>query len=875
MNRQQAGPPRAALWLAGLRMPMGTREFQIGDLIEEYHDRDQVDGASAAYRWLWRQAWRNLVHPRPRSADPPRPAFSSGNLMSRLWNNVLLSLRMIRRAPAASAAAILTYALGIGANVAIFSVAWPVLVAPLPFEDESRIVSIHLVFDPAGRRTPNPISAGDYFDLRQASSFASIASYNTFATQWNLTGHGDAAQVRVGIVNDEFFSVLGVRPIVGRPLQKGDADSGANVVVLNERLWRTSFAADRQIVGRAFGLNGVQYTVVGVLPRDAALGLRDADVWVPRPEPTSRVRQAYFLGAVARLKPGVTLDVANQELVAIMQRAAAEFPKSNKHVSAQAQPLRDRITGPVRPTYLLLVTAAAFVLLIAATNLAALQLARGLHRDGEMRMRLALGASRAEIVRQLLTENVALAVFGGAAGLACASAALPLLAQLSPALARVSEPLAAQPSVLLYTVLLSLVAGLGVGLVPAWRLANRQGPLAVAARGTTMGRAASRARSAIVGVQVALTVMLLIVATFVTVSLWRVLAIDPGFDLGAGVVADVTLPASGYPTLDARRAFFDALVSRVEAIPGVERACASNDVPLDNAAFNMTYVAEGTTTLVSSYPKTVTSGCFDVLRIRATRGRLFDDVEREPVAIVSESMAQQLWPDGSDPIGRRIHLGLPSGDQLTVVGVVPDIRNASLESRREQQVWTPHAFAAFSAERLLVRSAVPPTALAAELRRVVRELDANLALANVRTMDDVVVKATSSRRFMLALLMTFGGIALGLSAVGIYGVLSHLAGRRTHEIGIRMALGARASDVMRLIGAPMAVAILAGAAVGAGAARSGSRLFESMLFRSVSATDARVYVGVVAFVVLVAFLAAWVPTRRAARLNPVRALRTA
>jgi predicted permease len=337
-------------------------------------------------------------------------------------------------------------------------------------------------------------------------------------------------------------------------------------------------------------------------------------------------------------------------------------------------------------------------------------------------------------------------------------------------------------------------------------------------------------------------------------------------------MADVT-PGSRYPTPEARQRFFSELVARVEALPGVERACASNDVPLDNTAFNMTYVAEGSTRLVGSFPKTVTAGCFEVLRLRATRGRLFHEVEPEPVAIVSETMARRLWPDGREPVGRRIHVGLPSGQLLTVVGVVPDIRNASLESAEEQQVWMPHSVGVFGPERLLVRSAVPPATLATQLRAVLRDLDPELALANVRTLEDVVERVTAPRRFMLALLMTFGGIALGLSAVGIYGVLSHLAGRRTREIGIRMALGARATDVIRLIGTHTALAIVLGAAVGAYAAHSGSQLFESMLFRSVSAEDVRVYAGVVAFVVAVALVAAWVPTRRAARLNPVRALR--
>jgi putative ABC transport system permease protein len=858
-------------------MARATREFELGDLAEEFDARVAEHGLGRARRWYWRQSLRAIVF-----RSPPRDVvvpddkrsspFAPGVVMASLLYDLRFAVRLLYRAPAASLAAVLTFALGIGANVAIFGVAWPVLVAPLPFPDEARLTLVNLAIERNGRSVRNTVSPGDYYDLRATTSFESMASYAAFSSQQTLTGHGDPAPVEIGAVSDRFFSVLGVRPIVGRAIEPGDATRDTRVVVIKERLWRSAFGGDASVVGRMIQLDGLSREVIGVLPNSAGLGTRDADAWVPQPEPPNNVRRAYWLGIVARLKGDVALATANAELASIMRRAALEYPESNRNISARAEPLRDRVFGPVRQTYTLLAGAAAVVLLIAGINLAGLQLARTVARERELGIRLALGASRLRLARLLVTESVVVAVVGGAAGLLSASFVLSTLASLAPAIVQNDASLLSRGSVLAYTAVLSLAAGFCVGLIPAWRVSRSGSRLVTHTRGATGHRRTAHARSIVVGVQVALTVVLLIVATLVTGSLARVLAVDQGFDLRRGLIADVTLPAVRYGDTDAVVRFFEALVDRVEALPGVERACATNDVPLDNAAFNMTYVAAGSTALVSAFPKTVTPGCFEVMGIRALRGRLFAPRETERVAIVSESMARRLWPDGRNPVSERIHLGLPTGDLFTVVGVVPDIRNASLESRAEQQVWMPHTADVFRPARLLVSSTIAPAGLAPSVRGVLRDIDPNLALANVRTMNDVVADATATRRFVLMLLGGFAVVALALSAVGIYGVLAHVVGQRTVEIGIRLALGATARQVMQLVGGQMALWVAAGAAAGFIAAWTGSTAFAALLFQ-MSPTDLRVYVGVAGFVLVCALVAAWVPTRRAARVDPASVLR--
>ena len=808
-----------------------------------------------------------------RISRPGGVRSSKGNTVDVILRDFSHALRGVVRAPAASAAAILTYALGIGANVAIFSVAWPALFAPLPFPEEDRLTAVWLTYPGRAAEQVNPVSVGDYNDLRTARSFSDMAAYSHFLAEVNVTADGGPQQLQLGHVTASFFTLMGVQPTAGRVLLPSDANAPQPLLVLSERAWRTRFGASPTVVGRTVAVDGVPMYVAGIVPSSAGLGTIDADAWTMMEVPPGRERlRSYRLRVVGRLAPGVSREAANQELRAIMARAAVEFPEANRHLSARADDFRERLTGPVRPALLVLLGGAALVLLVAGINLAGLQIARNLHRAHEFGVRHALGASRLRLLSQLVIESVTLALAGGAGAVAFAAMTLRAVEYWAPAHEWHTGQTASTAAVLIFTLVVALVTGLAVALLPAWRGSAAPRPESAYARGSTASRRAGRGRIAIISAQVALSVVLLVVATLVGASLARVLSVDPGFTFDQGLVADVALPPSRYDSASSRARFFDTVLERVEALPGVSRACAINHVPLDRRTGSMTWVAEGATEMIPSMPKSASPGCYDVLGVPLLRGRLPAGRETEPVVVISQSMVRRLWPDGSDPIGRRVHMGVPAGPLYTVIGVVGDIRNNSLEQRPGAQVWTPHGSGFPALQRLAVRAQVPPATLAPALREILREFDPELALANIRTMGDIVRTATAGRRFTLLLLGGFAVIALLLSAVGIYGVLAHLVGQRAREIGIRRALGAGTSHIARVIAGSTGAAILIGTAAGLLGAWALSAVVGSLLFE-MSATDPRAYAAVALFVAAAAGLAAWPPARRATRLDPLRALR--
>ena len=784
------------------------------------------------------------------------------------------ALRGIVRSPASASAAILTYALGIGANVAIFSVAWPVLFARLPFPEEDRLTAIWLTYvtDRQGEQI-NPVSPGDYADLREARSFSAMAAYSHFLGEVNVVANGNPQQLQLGHVTPSFFTVMGVRAQLGRTILPTDGGGPERVLVLSERAWQRQFGGDPTVIGRTVSVDGVPMHLAGILPRSAGLGTIDADAWTTMDVPPGRERlRSYRLRVVARLAPGVSRQQANEELRAIMARAAADFPDANRHLSARADDFREQLTGPVRPSLLVLLGGAGLVLLIAGINLAGLQVARNLHRAHDLGVRHALGASRSRLLSQLLAENMTLALAGGAVAILFATLTLRAVEWVAPTDAWPAGQVASTGAVLIFALGLSLLTGAAVGLLPSWRASAPPRPEAGYARGSTASRAAVRGRITIVSAQVALSVVLLVVSTLVAASLARVLRVDRGFSFDQGLVADLSLPGGRYDSAEKAAQFFDRLIEKVEALPGVDRACVTNRVPLDRSGGSITWVAEGATAKISAMPKSASPGCYDVLGVPLMAGRLPASRESQPAVVLSQSMARRLWPDGSDPVGRRVHMGIGSGPLLTVVGVVGDIRDSSLERRGGYQVWMPHSSGFPAPQRLAIRTATPPATMARALREILAGLDPELALANIRTMDDIVSTATAPRRFVLMLLGGFSVIALLLSALGIYGVLAHLVGQRSREIGIRRALGAGTSHITRVIAGSTGLAILFGTGAGLLGAWAISRMIASLLF-DVSSTDLRVYAGVAVFVSLAAAIAAWPPARRAARLDPLEALR--
>lgn len=865
---------RLAQWLAVARHARDEREFVLGDLEEEFDQRRATEGAWAAHRWYWRAAGRSFLQPngldRASHSGAPR---SPGEFMRATLRDVVIALRRVRTRPLVSVVSICTVALGIGANVAMFSVAWPVLAAPLPFPDEDRLTVVSLTYQRDGRQQRNQVSLGDYNDWRTARSFASMAAYSKYFQQLNMTGRGDPEQLSVGSVTSEFFTTLGVRPLAGRLLQPADARSAARLLVLSERAWRRRFAADPAVVGSTVRLDGVAYEVIGVAPAFAALGTIDPEAWMPAGlDPSSRQRGAYFLGVIARLSPDVTLAQANHELRGIMERAAREFPQFNSILSAEAESFRELSAASVRTTLLLLLASAGLVLAVAIVNLIGLQLARMVERTRELTVRRALGASAWQVGRQLLTENMALAALGGIVGMAVALGTLNVLESIAPTFGWTHLTPASRATVAGVAVVLTLITGLLVGAGPAWRAARSGDRAGLQVRHATAARWGVRARSTVVAVQVGATVVLLVVATLVMRSQREALSVDTGFDFAHAVAADVNVPSSRYDSLVARTGFYDRFVDRLGQTPGISGVCLINEVPLDRGPGTMTFVPEGETRLRPSLPTTITPACPDVLGIPLVEGRWFTRSEPSPSVVVTAALAQALFPDGRSALGRRIHLGLSTGPLLTVVGVSADVRLASLEAGASPVVWMPHDLGYYPPKRLLAKYDAAGVADPAALRAALRDVDPDLALANVRSMDDIVARATSSRRFALFLLGGFALTAVVLSAVGIYGVLAHVVGARTLEIGIRVALGARPSMIVRLILVQVAAAVAIGAAAGLWGATTMSSSVDALLY-GVTARDVSVYLAAGLGVTIIAGLAAWMPTRRALRIDPVVALR--
>ncbi|MEO6223923.1 MAG: ABC transporter permease, partial [Vicinamibacterales bacterium] len=805
--------PRFARWFAGLRVPSGEREFALGDLEEEFGAVVRALGLAPARRWYWRQAFhalRRTVPPLHPSSSPP---FNAGEQMRELLRDAMLAVRRMGSHRLVSLAAVLTFALGIGANVAMFAVAWPVMFAPLPFADEARLTLVSLTYQRNNSTLRNPVSRGDYLDLRTASSFE-MAGFYQRTSQLNMTGSGAAEQLTVGAVTPEFFPLLGVRPILGQ-LQPRSASSPGTALILNERTWRTRFGADPRIIGRTLRLDGQAYEVLGVAPAGSGLGTVDADGWqIAAIDGSDRRRGAYYLGIVARLKPGVTLEAANAEVAAIMARAAQEFPQFNKNFSAKAETYRDQVTGPMRPSLMLLLVSASMVLLIATINLTGLQRARDLERQRERAIRRALGASKWHLARQALTEAMTLALIGGALGMVVAVGIVSVLVTVAPSFGWQQQVPTSRLVVALYTAALTCLSGAAIGLWPAWQVSRNGTTTTWQSRSMTPGRMQVRMRSGVMATQVALTAVLLVVAALVAASQRNVLALETGFDPIGIRVADLNVPQGRFESVRALTQFFDMLTTRFKALPGVIDACVANEVPLDRGPGNMTYIAEGTQKMIPAWPNTITPACMDVLRLRLLAGRRVTNDEAVPSVMVSASMARALFPDGRDPIGQRVHFGVSTAYLLTIVGVLEDIRDGSLETSHGRQVWMPQSLGHFPPARVLVRYANDRVFDDAALRAAANELAPDLALARPRSLADVVVRATANRRFVLFLLSGFAVVAVLLCGVGLYGLLAHSVGQRTQEIGIRMALGARPGQVLRLLLAQVSLAVGVGIAAG-------------------------------------------------------------
>jgi putative ABC transport system permease protein len=790
-----------------------------------------------------------------------------------MLRDVRHGLRIIWRQPGFALAAILTLALGLGANTAIFTVAWQLMLKPLPYPHADRLVEVWETYDKTNPANINPVAPVFYHRwLRDADAFDALAAYSYFQPSASLTGGGEPEQLVMRNVTGAYFRVFDMTPLVGRVLGDQDAAPGSRNVVLSEGLWRRRFGADPNIIGREIRLFDEPRVVVGVMPARFEAAAGRVDLWSGLSFTPEQVETglAHYLGVVGRLKPGVTIDEAGRRVAAITERLVPQFPIIDKRLSGRVRTVDAQRGGTLREGVFNLIGAAAFVLLIACANLASFQLARGVTRSREFGIRAAIGASRWRLVRQVLVESLVLATIGTGVGLLMSSLLLRVLASVAPASIRIAAESGVDTVVVVYALGLALVAALLFALAPAWRSSTRAMAW-LRQRMSSSDKRATFARSILVGGQIALAVVLLVGASLLITSLGRVLNVSPGFDPSGTLAFDLSLFSSRFDSEPKRFAFMDQVADTVRALPGVTGACAMYGIPFDPDAPTMTYVPDGETRLLPAFPRTIEGDCFSVLKLQLLRGRLLSAHEPTRVAVVSESLAASAWP-GQNPIGRKLRFGVPDGAVIEVVGVVNDSLQRSLDRRSLPQVYEAAREESYRPTSMLVRSSVPPESLFGAVRAAVRRLDPDQPVARLRTLSAIVDQTTSPRRFNLLLLGGFASVAFILAVVGIVGLEHETVAERRTEIGIRLALGATAASVVRLVLTRAMLSVGAGLAAGLGGAWLASRLLQQQLF-GVSATDPGIYAAVAAGLAGAALLAAWLPARRAARIDPTSVLR--
>jgi putative ABC transport system permease protein len=793
-----------------------------------------------------------------------------------MFQDMRFGLRMLLKHPGFTLIAVLTLALGIGANTAIFSVVNAVIIRPLPYPEPDRLVILDEV-PPGGGQFA--IAPGNFVDWRdQNGSFVGMAAFQRMSL--NLTGHGEAELLPGLRLSANSFALLGIKPARGRDFLPEEDQTGYNrVVILSYGLWRRRFGREPDLVGKMLTLNGNSYTVIGVMPPDFRF-FEGIEVWTPLAL-TSRERTSHDLNAFARLKTNVSLEQARAEMGAIAGRLAAQYPRSNDDWGIRLTPLRDKVVGPIQPVLLALLGAVAFVLLIACANVANLLLARSAVRQREVAIRAALGASRRRVIRQLLTESLLLGVVGGVIGLLLAVWGVNFLRVLTPA-SLGAETVAIDGRALGFTAIVSLLTSVLFGLAPAVQAAspNLSESLKEGGRSGIEGRGRNRTRSLLVIAEIALSLALLINAGLVIKSFIRLLQVDPGFESEGLLTMQLSLPNAKYPERSSQAAFFQQLTEKITALPGVASAGAASTLPfrIDEV---QEFIIGGRPPITpgkepSANYYAVSDDYFRAMEIPLLKGRAFterDTKDAPRVAIISESLARRHFPD-EDPIGKRMDISKGGfGTWREIVGVVGDVKHYGLDSQTTVQIYEPYLQVTYPSMNLTVRTTGDPREIAAAIRSQVAAMDKDQPVANIRTMDRIVSDSVGRQRFAALLLALFAGVALILAAVGIYGVMSYYVEQRTHEIGIRMALGAERRDLLKLVVGKGMLLALIGVMIGLAAAFALTRLMSNLLF-DVSATDKVTFAATAVLLTSVALLACWIPARRATKVDPIVALRS-
>jgi putative ABC transport system permease protein len=803
--------------------------------------------------------------------------------------DIRFALRMLRKSPGFTIVAVLTLALGIGANTAIFSVVDAVLLEPLPYPNAKRLSMIYLQ-DRALGLDHGGYGEADFLALRrQQQTFQSVAALSAPDNGFTLTGAQAPQEIPGTAVTAGFFDVLGAKPLLGRTFLPGeDRPDKPLSVVVSDRFWRGHLHADPGALGRAITLKGAAYSVVGVMPPGFHFGDNDRDeLWpILQLRPPER-RPPFFLVVLGCLKQGVSLGQASADASDIAAGVTQQYPRSNA-VTALAVPMKEAMVGSSGPALLVLLGAVGLVLLIAVVNVANLQVARSAARKKEIAIRSALGAGKSRLVRQLLTESILLAAIGGAFGVAVAHWGLDAIISLNPGVVPRMDEVAVNGTVLLYTLGVAVLSGVLFGLTPAFLASSSRfrESLGQSSRGTPESSASSLVHNVLVVSEFSLALILLIGAGLLIRSFARLQSVSPGFDPSHILTMRVPLPPAQYAKASQVTAFYEGLVADIESKPGVEAAGVTMSLPPNLLELENPFHMEGQSyeTGKSSYLAEeipVSQDYFRALGVPLRAGRFFDDSDRLPSRhslVINQTMARRYFA-GKDAVGQRVQTGdaNPKSDWYTIVGVVGDVKYEGLDAKAQPTMYVPCTDDGWNpwftkSMSLVVRTSANPDQVASAVRAAVSELDPTVPVTAVATMDELLTRSVSGPRFRTALLGAFAGLALVLAAIGIYGVLAYSVTRRTHEIGLRVALGAQPGQVLSLVMGQGAKLAVAGIAIGAIASLGLTRLMSSLLF-GVSATDPLIFVAVSAFLFLVALGACYVPAHRAMRVDPVSALR--
>jgi putative ABC transport system permease protein len=802
--------------------------------------------------------------------------------MQTLVATLRYTLRSLLRAPGYALAVVGVLALGIGANAAIFSIVNAVLLRPLPFDQPDRLVRLFHVppqsaFPGIRRFSVSPANFYDWKAAAQSFDAMAIHRYRQFA----LSANDHAESVVAGAVGDGFFDVAQMRPALGRVfLPEEDAAGSGHVVILSDKFWRSHLGAASDVIGRALTLDGQAYTVVGVMPARfsvTAWGASARDLWVPiaLTNEERAVRDNHNDAVIARLKAGVSIARAQAEMDAISERLEREYPQANTGWGATVVSLQELIVGDIRTTLLMLLAAVALVLLIACANVGNLVFARGLGRRKELAIRSALGAGRGRVFQELFTESLVLALAGGAAGLLVARTSLTAAGTLLKDQVPRAEEISIDARVLLFVLGASIVTSILAGALPALRVGRADLNDALKEGGRSEGAVGIRTRRLLIVCEVALSVVLLAGAGVMLRTLAALRSVDAGFDPHNVLTLHVTLPETRYSTPARVTGFYNAAIRRLRALPGVQAAAAIDNLPVQGGSVQP-IVHEGQAELLPRDQPTVAvrkilPGYLLTMRVKLLRGRDFEDTDTN-VMLVSRSAARLLWGD-VDPIGRRVTLPLEAKGVLKqVVGIVDDVKQGELSEPAMATVYEfshEHAWRYLS---LVVRTSGPPTSIAHAATAALQGIDPDQPIQDILTMDEVIDQTLTAQRFSAFLLGLFASLALALASIGIYSVLSYIVRGRSREIGIRTALGASTSDVLKMVIAEGMTPTLVGIVTGTAAAIASAKLLQRFVF-GVSASDPLTLASVAGTLALVAAIASLVPALRASRLDPLRVLR--